>query len=289
MTHDNTQAIERGLLDHLLEEANLYHDSSSYKELLSFVVKLRNVAPFNAMILQIQKPGVTYVASAYDWWERFERKPKPNARPLLVLWPFAPVVTVYDVLDTEGKDLPEDAEMFPARGDVTERRIKRFVSLIQKKPISVALVDQGGGNAGQIERATKDEKHSYRIEVNQNHQPPIQFTTIAHELAHLFLGHLGADKDLSVPKRRDLSHSAREFEAESVAYIVCERNGVTAKSAKYLANFVEKESELPRLDVYQIMRAANQVETLLDLHEHTKFPSKRDRLPMMDNPPQLFD
>lgn len=245
------------------------------------MVKLRNVAPFNAMILQIQKPGITYVASAYDWFERFERKPKPNARPLLILWPFAPVVTVYDVLDTEGKSLPEDAEMFLARGDVTEKKIKRFVSLIQKKPISVDLIDQGDARAGQIVRSTHGTgdkaKHSYRIAVNKNHQPPVQFTTIAHELAHLFLGHLGADKDLSVPTRRDLSHSERELEAESVAYIVCERNGVTAKSDQYLANFIEKEAELPKLDIYQIMRAANRVETLLDLHEHTKFPSKTDR------------
>lgn len=283
MTKDySSNGVERGLLDHLLSEAKLYHNSSSFKELLSFVVKLRNVAPFNAMILQLQKPGVTYVASAYDWWERFERKPKPNARPLLILWPFAPVVTVYDVIDTEGKELPEDAEMFPARGEMNEEKIKHFVSLVKKSTILVDFVDQGDARAGQIERTTKcignEEKNFYKMAVNRNHKPPAQFTTIAHELGHLFLGHLGVDKSFSIPKRRCLSHSQDELEAESVAYIVCERNGVTAKSEKYLASFIEKESELPTLDVYQIMRAANQIETLLELHEHTKFPSKTDRL-----------
>jgi len=46
---------ERALLDKLLADARVYKRSSEYKELLEFVVRLRNFAPFNAMLLQIQK------------------------------------------------------------------------------------------------------------------------------------------------------------------------------------------------------------------------------------------
>ena len=49
---------ERNLLDQLLTDSKLYRQSKDYKELLDFVVRLRNFAPFNAMLLQIQKPGV---------------------------------------------------------------------------------------------------------------------------------------------------------------------------------------------------------------------------------------
>ena len=70
------------------------------------MVRLRNFAPFNAMLLQVQKPGLTYAASAADWRTTFKRKPKEGARPLLILWPFGPVALVYDVIDTEGKELP---------------------------------------------------------------------------------------------------------------------------------------------------------------------------------------
>ena len=75
-------------------------------------------APFNAMLLQVQKPGLTYAASAADWRLRFGRKPKEGARPLLILWPFAPVALVYDVMDTEGEDLPDvgSAETRASRG-----------------------------------------------------------------------------------------------------------------------------------------------------------------------------
>jgi hypothetical protein len=95
----------RSLLDQLFEDSRLYTQSKDYKELLDFVVRLRNFAPFNAMLLQVQKPGLSYAASARDWRERFGRSPKEGVRPLLILWPFGPVALVYDVLDTVGKEL----------------------------------------------------------------------------------------------------------------------------------------------------------------------------------------
>src|SRR3989441_4342085 len=101
----------RSLLDQLLADSRLYTQSKDYKDLLDFVVRLRNFAPFNAMLLQVQKPGLSYAASAHDWRERFGRWPKEGARPLLILWPFAPVALVYDVMDTEGK-----CDVIPGRG-----------------------------------------------------------------------------------------------------------------------------------------------------------------------------
>jgi hypothetical protein len=116
----------RALLDQLFENSRLYTRSSDFMALLDFVIKLRNFAPFNAMLLQVQKPGLSYAASADDWAERFGRYPKPGARPLLIMWPFCPVALVYDVLDTEGRALPEDVSFFVARGDMTLDRIREF-------------------------------------------------------------------------------------------------------------------------------------------------------------------
>ncbi len=83
----------RSLLEKLLVDSRLYTQSKDYKDLLDFVVRLRNFAPFNGMLLQVQKPGMSYAASARDWRERFKRYPKEGARPLLILWPFGPVCT----------------------------------------------------------------------------------------------------------------------------------------------------------------------------------------------------
>lgn len=224
----------RSLLDQLISDSKLYTQSKDYKDLLDFVIRLRNFAPFNAMLLQVQKPGLSYAASARDWCERFGRKPKEGARPLLILWPFGPVALVYDVMDTEGKDLPEDVASFFAHGPIDGIQLAAFKPRIEKKNIDWRYVDAGDKNAGAIrviERATtKEETTRYRMIVNRNHSPAVQFATITHELGHMFLGHLGPDKKLNVPERPITTHSQRELEAESVAYIVCERNGIKSKS-----------------------------------------------------------
>jgi hypothetical protein len=66
--------VAKSLLDQLLADSRLYTQSEDYRQLLDFVVRLRNFAPFNAMLLQIQKPGLSYAASARDWRDRFQRQ-----------------------------------------------------------------------------------------------------------------------------------------------------------------------------------------------------------------------
>jgi Zn-dependent peptidase ImmA (M78 family) len=53
-------------------------------------------------------------------------------------------------------------------------------------------LDAGDGKAGSIrctqKAANEKESNVYRMLVNKNHTPPVRFVTLAHELAHLFLG-----------------------------------------------------------------------------------------------------
>ncbi len=278
----------RSLLDQLLSDSRLYTQSQDYKALLDFVVRLRNFAPFNAMLLQVQKPGLSYAASARDWLERFGRKPKEDARPLLILWPFGPVALVYDVLDTQGDPLPEDVASFFAQGAIDDGHLKSFAKLIGKKGIEWYCVDAGDQKAGSIcviKRANKDkEATQYRMHMNKNHTTAVQFATLAHELGHLFLGHLGADRAINVPQRPSMNHAQREIEAESVSYLVCARNGVKSKAETYLANYIEKNTSVENLDLYQVMRASGQVEALLGLTAHTKYDK-----PTVSKQVQLFD
>ena len=264
----------RSALDQLFSSSRLYTKSKDYQDLLSFVVRLRNFAPFNAMLLQIQKPGLSYAASALDWYNRFERTIKEGARPLLILWPFGPVALVYDVQDTEGKDLPEDVMFFYAHGQIDENKIALFRTLMHNMAIECLFVDLGDRKAGKIEiikRASGKKKYTvYRIQVNRNHALPTQFTTLAHELGHLFLGHLGQDKMLKVPNRDNMILAQEELEAESVAFLVGARNGVISKSEAYLSQFINENTSSEHVDVYQVMRAAGQIESLLGLKTETE-------------------
>ena len=269
----------RSLLDKLLTDSRLYTQTKDYKDLLDFVVRLRNFAPFNAMLLQVQKPGLMYAASAVDWRERFARRPKAGARPLLILWPFGPVALVYDSEDTEGKPLPKDVSSFFAQGPIDQDRIGSFCQRMGPKSIDSQMIDAGNGSAGSIRvmyRSTDPKVASvYEIHVNRNHAAATQFVTIAHELGHLFLGHLGPDPLLKVPERPPLDHSQRELEAESVAYLACARNGVSSESEKYLVKYVKENTTIANLDVYQVLRAAGQIEALLGLGAQTRIEGRK--------------
>jgi len=281
---EGDEAQARSLLDGLLEESRLYKTTQDYQELLDFTINLRNFAPFNAMLLNIQKPGLIFAASARDWNLRFNRHPQRDARPLLILWPFGPVALVYDVQDTEGDPLPEDAQMFPARGEVEENRMKDFAGMLTKRGIEWASFDGGDASAGSIEAKSNPNpnpgsdpkaKRYYLMRINRNHAPVVQFVTLAHELGHQCLGHLGKDHALKISNRFGVPHRQQEIEAESVAYIVCCRQNITPKSQTYLSKYVKDgtgaDDESIGMDFYQVMRAAGQVETLLGLGNHVHF------------------
>lgn len=268
----------RSILDQLLQESRLFHSSKDFKELLDFVVRLRDFAPFNAMLLQIQKPGLSFAASRSDWMMRFNRTVKESARPLLIMWPFGPVALVYDLLDTEGPELPEHVYSFPAAGVMTADSIVSFVKRLAKAGIDITFIDAGDRMAGVIRRTTTgqppNDSSTYAIEINQNHSPNVQFATLAHELGHLFLSHQGADRKLKIPDRTAINHAQREIEAESVSYLVCSRHGVESRSHAYLANHVEKNTTIDHVDLYQVMRAAGGVEERLGLNHHDHTPIK---------------
>jgi hypothetical protein len=91
-------------LDKLFIEVGTYRKSSEFKKLVDFIKKFPKIAPYNAMLIHIQKPGSQYVASANEWAGRFNRIIKPGARPLVILRPFGPVSFVFELGDTNGND-----------------------------------------------------------------------------------------------------------------------------------------------------------------------------------------
>jgi hypothetical protein len=227
------------------------------------------------MLLHIQKPSLTHAASARDWISRFGRKPKEHARPLVVMRSMGPVGFVFDILDTEGNALPVDAFAFPVLGEMSEARFTGLLSGMPKERIELLRFDAGDASAGWIKRVgtpvSPKGKHAYRLTYNGNHPPATRFVTLAHELAHLFLGHLGADKGRNVPDRRDRDHAMREVEAETAAYLVACRNGVKPKSETYLQKY---RVSFRTLDIFAVMRAANEIEKVLGISAHTLWEAK---------------
>ena len=263
---NSMEETERALIDQLIAATRLYSTSETVQELLDFTIRLRELAPFNAMLLHIQKPGLTHAATAWDWLDRFGRTPKLGARPLLILRAMGPVDFVFDILDTEGREVPSEAFAFPTLGNLTEERFKELVKSITRNGIECCEVDTGDALAGWIgllENSTSHQgKNLYRLAYNGNHPAPTRFVTVAHELAHLYLGHLGPDRGRRVPDRRSTAHDLREVEAEMAAYLVAKRNGLEPRNERFLASY---QCAFEHLNLYAVMRAANAVETVMGI------------------------
>ena len=246
--------------------------------MLDFVSRLTRFAPFNAMLLHLQKPGLSYAASARDWLLKFGRRPKDGARPLLILQPFGPVALLYDVQDTEGRPVPEGVFAFTAKGSLSEGDLRAIAECCKRQRVAVTWVDAGDHLAGYIGVETAPSSKTagrYALRLNRNHALAAQFATLTHELAHLYLGHLGGDRKLKIPDRAGLQHAARELEAESVCYLVSMRRGIEPQSVSYLSQFF-RETQPPTMpDSYHVMRVAGIVERMINARARPGKASRR--------------
>ena len=77
-------------IDELQFLVNSYRDSNEFQKMLDFIGRFPYLAPYNAMLAQMQKPGATFVLTGKKWAE-YGRQPKLNGQKLIVLKPFGPV------------------------------------------------------------------------------------------------------------------------------------------------------------------------------------------------------
>ncbi len=109
----------------------------------------------------------------------------------------------------------------------------------------------------------------YYLSLNKSHSTKSRYATLAHELGHLYAGHLGTPSEKWWPDRRGLDLDTREFEAESICYLVCSRLGIDNPSAEYLSGYLKLKDEVPSISLDRVMKAAGLIEQMA-----------RERLPL---------
>jgi hypothetical protein len=256
------------ILDELFTHVSSYRTTAAYRQLLDFVSQFPFYAPFNAMLVHVQKPGARYVRPAHRWWQDYGRRIRPGAQPLVILQPMGPVMFVFDVSETEGDAIPPEIENpFAVRGGRVEKQLERTVDNAGRDGIRITETRLGSQQAGSI-RITASPRLTirfsesnevplrYELLLNLNHEATARYATLVHELAHLYCGHLGTPDVRWWPDRRGLSHDVREFEAESVAYLVCRRTGIEPKSDEYLAGYLKSNDEIPSISLDCVLKVA---------------------------------
>lgn len=255
------KAIESSI-DVLVSSTARYRGSKDFRELLEFMARFREYAAYNNMLVRVQNPSCSFFATKRDWQNRFGRQLKEDARPMLILAVMGPLMCVYDIDQTEGEDLPEDiAKLSQYTGLWNPDWLEKLKENAEKFGILVQVKELSSTNSGFATTRSKS-PWKMRIVLHDKLDERAQFGVLCHELAHIFLGHLGQDIDRYWPSRVNLTHAAVEVEAESVAYLVTERYGLKGNSDAYLAALMHSESLPLGVSLDNIARVTGLIEKM---------------------------
>ena len=275
-----TDRLEQGIMG--------IFESERYADYLRTMSKFHNYSFNNTMLIAMQ--GGSLVKGYTQWEKEFDRHVKPGEKAIKIIAP-APykvkkqvdkidpdtkkpvigkdgktlteeqeitipafkVVSVFDVSQTEGKELP-DIGISELVGDV-ERYKDFFAALEKTSPFAIGFEQQE--NEGIKGRCIYEER---RIAISEGMSELQNIKTAIHEIAHATMHDL--DRDAAErPDRR-----TREVQAESVAYTVCQHYGLDTSdySFGYVAGWSSGRELAELKSSLETIRstAANLIETI---------------------------
>lgn len=277
---------------YMAEMALRYGKVGGLADLLDRVAAFRQYSPYNALLVLLQRPAATYVLPGHAWEERYGRVVRPNEQPLVMLQFQGPLMFVFDVSQTE-----EGSAALPLPAELTspyEMRDSPEAGFALSNIIEIAKLDGvrvldaplGTGFAGCAQRslaAISQEARAprksdgqiavnvhFEVLLNRAYSSTEQLAALAHELGHIYCGHLGEQASEVWPAetfwrdRRHLSKQWQELEAESVARVVFRRLDPTNPLPDHLGQFFAQEPELTGVDLEPILTSAGRVLEMAD-------------------------
>lgn len=276
--------------------------SETYKAYLSTMAKFHNYSLNNTLLIAMQKPDATLVAGYQAWQKQHQRHvrkgekgiqiiaPSPykakkerevldptTGRPKLdaqgkpvketveVEYPAFRVATVFDVSQTEGKELPSlGVDELSGKVDGYSRLLTALKEIC---PVPIGFEQIGSGAKGYYHTTEQ------RIALQEGMSEMQTVKTLIHEMAHQRLHSHEKEK----PREERLSARSKEVEAESVAYTVCQHFGIDTSdySFGYIAGWSSgKETAELKESLSKIRDAASEMITVIEakLTEMEKAP-----------------
>ena len=236
-----TDKLEQGIKE--------LYESDRYRDYLNTLSRFHNYSVNNSLLIAMQKPDATYVAGFTSWQRNFERSvikgekgiriiaPSPykvkqevekvdaggravldaDGKPVKevqeIVIPAYKITTVFDVSQTEGKELPRISDELV--GDVQE--YDRFLEAVRSvSPVPISFEPIGNGANGYYHLSEK------RIAIRDGMSQMQNLKTAIHEVSHALLH----DKENGIKKDNLPDRMTKEVQAESVAYTVCQHFGI---------------------------------------------------------------
>lgn len=289
MTRSGTQAGKvAALVNQLAEQVSALRSKRGWLAMLRGAVRLHRYSVNNQLLIASQAAdrGFTpsHVAGFRAWQEhgRAVRKgekglailaPTPHLVPISdgeVIDPAQVVQTkkgprkhvmgyrvthVWDIAQTEAIDgsdatepsgldgadagVPDPAALEQVRGELEHR--------LHAAGYTVAYTDPGAGRLGTTNPRTAEVLVDPSLDARQ------QVTTVAHELAHVQLGHTGSGYDYRAHR------GAAEVQAESVAFVLLGAQGIDAgdDSVSYVAGWAGEDDDAVRAAAESVSAAAH--------------------------------
>lgn len=283
-----TDQLEQGIQD--------LFQSEKYMEWLKTMSKFHDYSLNNTLLIAFQKPDATLVAGYTAWQKQFGRQVQKGEKAIKILAP-APykekvemekidpdtqkpildkdgkpvmevqevkrpafkVVNVFDVSQTDGKEIPS-LGVNELTGDVQEYEVF-FEALNRTCPVPVEFEQIASGAKGYYHQLEQ------RIAIQEGMSQIQTIKTAIHEMAHQRLHATNPldEKSEIVNQTR----SSKEVEAESVAYTVCQHYGIDTSdySFAYVAGWSHgKETPELKASLNTIRKTANEMITEIDGH-----------------------
>ena len=246
-------------------------DSEKYVTWLNTMSKFHEYSLNNTILIAMQRPDATMVAGYTQWQKDFERNVNKGEKAIRILaWnphkekverdkidpethepvkdengntvkeiaevqrPSYKVVNVFDVSQTEGKEIPTLATEL--QGNV--RNFQDFFEALKKTcPVPIEFENINGSARGYFHQ--KDQ----RIAIQEGMSEIQTIKTAIHEMAHQKLHSVEQENNQSYQSKKQeekaQTRSEKEVEAESVAYTVCQHFGIDTSdySFRYVAGW----------------------------------------------------
>ena len=244
-TPEQRQEKIRQITDKLEQGVHQIFESDNYRAYLSTMAKFHSYSLNNTILIAMQKPGATLVAGYTAWQKDHNRHVKKGEKGIQIIAPSPykvkqerdaldpktgkpqmdaqgnplkeiieverpafKVATVFDISQTEGKELPSIG-VNELSGGVEGYEVL-FDALKATCPVPIAFEDIPSGAKGYYH--TED----HRIALQEGMSQMQTVKTLIHEMSHERMH--SHEKEKPVEER--LSRRSMEVEAESVAFVV---------------------------------------------------------------------